>query len=78
MKKEMIKAIRMVKGWNPDLRVRLTISQDKLWDWLDENRFGIFGSEFGLSKPAATSPDWEKYERAINAAVRAVVTGRGE
>ena len=44
MKKEMIKAIRMVYGVNPDLRKRLAgINKECLMNWIDENKIGIFG-----------------------------------
>ena len=72
----MIKAIRLVNGFNPDLRVKLSVNKSDLYDWIDKNRFGIFGIEFGLSKPAATSDDWEKYERAIWSAVNQVLSGQ--
>lgn len=76
MKKEMVKAIRLVNGFNSDLRVKLnTINRNALWDWIDCNRFGIFGYDFGTSKPDATSDEWQAYERTIWCAVDQVVNG---
>lgn len=76
MKKEMVKAIRIVNGFNSDLRVKLnTINRNALWDWIDCNRFGIFGYDFGTSKPDATSDEWQAYERTIWRAVDQVVNG---
>ena len=79
MTKEMIKAIRTVHGWKTDLRIKLTtINRDTLYDWIDDNRFGIFGTEFALSKPQPTSPEWDKYERAIWQAVSQVINGNAD
>lgn len=79
MKKEMIKAIRLVNGFKPDLRVKLTTaSRDSLWYWIDNNRFGIFGMDFGASRPDVTSDEWRAYEMAIWRAVDQVIYGYGE
>ena len=73
----MIKAIRLVNGYNSDLKIKLKrVNKDSLWDWIDENRFGIFGIDFGASKPSPESEEWDKYEAAIRSAVRQVVEGR--
>lgn len=79
MKKEMIKAVRLVNGYNPDLRVRLTaINRDSLWRWLRDNRLGIFGLDFYTAEPAAASDEWDAMNRDLNAAVAAIIEGRGE
>lgn len=76
MKKEMIKAIRLVNGFKPDLRVKLTTAnRDSLWHWIDNNRFGIFGMDFGASGPDVTSDEWRAYEMAIWRAVDQVIYG---
>lgn len=75
MTKEMIKAIRIVNGFNPDLRVKLTnINSNSLRQWIEENRAGIFGIDYAV-KPDARSPEWEAYERKLDRAVYAVVWG---
>lgn len=78
MKKEMIKAIRLVKGFNPDLRVKLnTIDKVILYNWIDSNRVGIFGFDMAIC-PDPVTPEFDKYDRKIWAAVRAVISGHGE
>lgn len=77
MKKEMIRAIRMVNGFNSDLRVRLNgINRSALYDWIDDNRYGIFGCS--VHKPSATSDEWDKYEKMIWRAVNQVISGKGD
>ena len=73
MKKEMIKAIRLVNGFNPDLRVKLdtTINKSALYDWIDNNRFGILG----IDKALIRNSDYPKYERIVWGAVRCVTMG---
>ncbi len=75
MKKEMIKAIRRVNGFNADLRVTLKgINESALYDWIDDNYYGIFGTEF--LKPSWDSNEWDLYERKIWSAVNQVVSGK--
>ena len=47
MKKEMIKAIRSVKGYTTDLRVDISPACNKsaVYDWIQDNAVGIFGKE---------------------------------
>lgn len=76
MTKQMIKAIRLVNGWNPDLRVKLnTVNKSSLYDWIEANRYGIFDSLDEAMKPDTTSPEWVNYERRIWNAVHAVING---
>lgn len=75
MKKEMIKAIRMVNGFKTDLRVNLKgISKTALYNWIDENYYGIFGTEF--LKPSWDSNEWKFYEKKIWSAVNQVISGK--
>lgn len=77
LNKETIKAIRIVRGFNPDLRVKLTaINRDALWAWIRENRFGIFGLDFFPADPLPTSAEWDRFEKAIDHAVGQVINGR--
>ena len=72
MKKEMIKAIRLVKGFNPDLRVKLNcVNKSALYDWIDDNRFGIFSAD----KAMIRNTDYTIYERIVWGAVLCVVSG---
>ncbi len=78
MKKAMIKAIRLVNGWTPDLRIKCdTIYKPSLYDWIEENRIGIFGFSMAII-PDPVTEDYIKYERRIWKAVDAVISGRGE
>lgn len=68
MKKEMIKAIRMVYGVNPDLRKRLAgINKECLMNWIDENKIGIFGisvlEEFEMDPAKEGYDEWERFLR---------------
>lgn len=82
MKKDMIKAVRLVRGLNPDLRVKLTtINRSALYDWIEENRYGILGVDHpseALIKPDGASQEWKAYERMIWKAVDAVIFGTAE
>jgi hypothetical protein len=71
----MIKAVRLVNGFNPDLRITLKgINKGALYEWIDANYYGIFGvSEV---KPSWDSPEWDRYERKIWNAVNQVISGR--
>lgn len=69
---EAIKAIRFVMGFNTNLRVSLpNADKDAIWRFLDEHRYGIFGS--GIEKPDPTSIEWETYETRLNEFVRKIV-----
>ena len=75
MKKEMIKAIRLVNGFNPDLRVKLdTANKSSLYDWIDDNRFGVLGLEKALTKDS----DYPRYEKIVRGAVNCVVSGEAD
>lgn len=74
MTKEMIKAIRMVKGWNPDLRVKLQCNHHDLRDWIEDNRIGILGIDMAF-KPHIDDPDWRRYNKKIDHAVACVIGG---
>ena len=69
---EAKKAIRFVLGYNTDLRVSLSavnpIAIETIWRFLDDNRYSIFGSDFGFSKPDATSEKWDSYESLLTKA----------
>lgn len=79
MKKEMIKAIRMVKGYTTDLRVniRAACRKESLYDWIYENRIGIFGLDMTIV-PEVMTPEWKAFDHRIWEAVEAVITGKGE
>ena len=77
MKKEMIKAIRMVYGVNPDLRKRLAgINKECLMNWIDENKIGIFGisvlEEFEMDP---TKDGYDEWERFLRSAANDVISG---
>lgn len=73
MNNEMIKAVRLVNGLTPDLRVNIRPEfKDKLWNFLDANAAGIFGIDFAISRPAPTDDNWSAYEKALNYAVRLI------
>lgn len=77
MKKEMIRAIRLVNGFNPDLRIVLYgVNRNSLYDWIEANRLGIFGISFYPVKPVVTSLEWDKYDNAILKAVHQVIFGK--
>lgn len=84
MKKEMIKAIRMVNGLNPDLRVDLEgINRNAMYDWIEANRLGIWSSTHEhytllIEKPSWDSPDYDKYTKIIWVAVSQVISGKGD
>ena len=70
---EAVKAIRFCYGVNTNLRKHLDIPRDDLWYWIDQNRFGLFGSVMSDLKPHPTSDDWDKYESMINDVVFQIV-----
>ena len=73
---EAIRAIRFVKGYNPDLRVKIKLAtrRSSFWDWIDENRFGLLGVNVGFMKPNdTTSENWDKYEKMIYDVVDQVI-----
>lgn len=75
MTKEMIKAIRLVYGLNPDLRIKCkTINKQCLYDWIETNRCGIFGL-FAATIPPVPSTDFNEYDRMIWHAVYCVING---
>lgn len=74
--KDMIKAIRTVKGWTSDLRKSLTAcNKDCLYSWIEENRITVIGPEMAI-KPNPCSDEWDDYERQIWHVVHQVITGK--
>lgn len=71
---KMIKAIRLVNGFTDDLRIKLVhANKNALFDFIDENRAGIFGLSHELfNKPDPTSDEWQAWERGIWKAVKEV------
>ena len=70
---EAVKAIRFVLGFNTDLRACLNgVNTEMLYNYLDDNRFQLFGADFGLSKPEATDEAYDDYERCIWNVVRQI------
>ena len=71
--KEEIKAIRIVRGFTPDLRIKLNnVDKESLWKFIDENIFGLVGVADRPSWNATEFDEWEKY---INRLVSQVVEG---
>lgn len=78
--KEMVKAIRLLNGYNTDLRVDISgaVNQSSMWDFIDS----IFVNLFGLD---AIANKWQgepghqsltdAYERIIRRCVKGVCTG---
>lgn len=78
MTREMIKAIRLVNGFNSDLRIKLrSINKDCLWKWIDDNAIGIFGINTVMDKKSTdvTSDKYDIWEHFINHAVYCVIKG---
>lgn len=66
---EAKKAIRFVLGYNTfHTLLDNPNAKDTIWRFLDEHRFEIFGSDFGLSKPDAESDEWNLYENLLTSA----------
>lgn len=72
---EMIKAIRIVRGFKPDLRVKIKrANRDCMYDFID----GIFPDLFGLDVLGKKYDDGllsDRYERAVWTCVNAVCDG---
>lgn len=74
--KQTIKAIRIVKGFNPDLRVKLKcVNEDSLYFWIIENRFGILGTDFFTAEPTFGTPEYDEFSAQISSVVSQVVCG---
>ena len=74
--KEEIKAIRIVRGFTPDLRIKLNnVDKESLWKFIDENVFGLLGAEVGTDRPAWNDPEFDEWEKYINRLVSQVVEG---
>lgn len=74
--KEEIKAIRIVRGFTPDLRIKLNnVDKESLWKFIDENVFGLLGAEVGTDRPAWNDPAFDGWEKYINRLVSQVVEG---
>lgn len=71
--KEEIKAIRIVRGFTPDLRIKLNnVDKESLWKFIDENIFGLVGV---ADRPAWNDPEFDEWEKYINRLVSQVVEG---
>ena len=74
----MIKAVRMVNGINPDLRIKAdNINKTAMYEFLREHRSAIFGSKYSVV-PDPASKEFDKFDRMINNAVYSVIEGKGE
>lgn len=78
LSKEKIKAIRIVNGFNSDLRVNLRgINRRSLFEWMEANRYGIFGQDSDLAnKPSWDDERFPNWEHKMNLAVTQVIEGR--
>ena len=76
--KEEIKAIRIVMGFNSDLRIKLdNVNRTSIWHFIDDNRFGLLGVNFGMSRPEIVDfYKWKDYEDCIYRMVTQVINGR--
>ncbi len=71
--KEAIKAIRIVRGFTPDLRIKLNnVDKESLWKFIDDNIFGLVGV---ADRPAWNDPAFDGWEKYINRLVSQVVEG---
>ena len=89
VKKEMIKAIRMVNGFNPDLRVKLpyntfaqTAQEECIFNFLCEHLLDIFGvsiyEKLGVvcnPQPGKDADDYEKVLAFVREQSRCVLLG---
>lgn len=77
MDQKTIKAVRIVLGYKDDLRIKIKqADKNAIFDFLENNRYGIFGVSNWLSnKPAWNDADFDKWERAMWAEVNAVLSG---
>lgn len=90
MKKEMIKAIRMVNGYNPDLRVKLpydrfaeTVYEEVIFNFLCNHLLDIFGidiyEKLGVvfnPQPTKEADDYGKVLAFLREQARCVLLGR--
>lgn len=72
---EKIKAIRIVLGFNDDLRVKLkNAKKESIFDFMDANRYNIFGVDHELAnRPDPGSNEWDIWERKMWRAVSEVI-----
>ena len=71
--REQIKAIRIIKGFTPDLRIKLNnVDKESLWKFIDDNIFGLVGV---ADRPAWNNPEFDGWEKYINRLVSQVVEG---
>jgi hypothetical protein len=77
MNKKNIKAVRTVLGFTDDLRIELNgADKDAIFDFLDNNRHGIFGINSELAeKPNWDDEGWESWERAMWREVGSAISG---
>lgn len=71
--KDEIKAIRLISGFTPDLRVKLhNADKDLLWHFIDDNISRLVGV---TDHPHWSDPEFDEWERYINRLVSQVVEG---
>lgn len=71
--REQIKAIRIIRGFTPDLRIKLNnVDKESLWKFIDDNIFGLVGV---ADRPAWNDPEFDGWEKYINRLVSQVVEG---
>ena len=70
-----IKAIRIILGFNDDLRIKLKYAnKNSIFDFIDMHRFGLFGPDHELAnRPAPDSNDWSDWEMKMWLAVSEVI-----
>lgn len=71
---EAIKAIRFCSGFPTDLRIKLTkANKDMMYDWIEQNKLGLFGVDFMDLCVPADDENWHKYERMLWNVVNQVI-----
>ena len=50
MNAKNIKAVRIVLGFTDDLRIRISARREYLFEFLDNNRYGLFGTDSELAE----------------------------
>lgn len=74
--KQQIKAIRIVKGYNNDLRIDIStaVNKNDMWHFIDENIAGLLGIDI-ISCKYKDSIMTAEYENNINWLVDGVCSG---
>ena len=75
--KEEIKAIRIVMGFNRDLRKKLIgVRTEYIYEFIRNNREGIFGPEYRIFPDIIKEQEaWVNLRNIIKAAARQVING---